>query len=79
MTARLADRFDPLRAAIGLFVVLGVALTGVAGYAMLPANVSVSADLAVSLLSGVSLVAFAVLVTRWLHGQTERRRPGRGA
>jgi predicted anti-sigma-YlaC factor YlaD len=80
MNTRLTERFDVLRAAIGLFVVLGVVLTAVAGYALLaPASFAISADLAVSLLSGVSLLAFAVVLTMWLHNQMGRRRPRRSA
>lgn len=79
MTTRLSERFDLLRAAIGLFVVLGVVLTVGAGYAVLASTgFSLSADLAVSLLSGVSLVAFAALLTTWLRRQG-RQRPRRSA
>ncbi len=74
MTTQLTRRFDVLRAAIGLFVLLGVVLTAAAGYALLPApNVAISADLAVAVLSGVSLVAFATLLTTWLHSTTDHR------
>lgn len=75
MTARLTERFDLLRAAIGLFVVLGLVLTAVAGYAVLaPFDVNISTDLAVSVLSGISLLAFAVLLTAWLNESTGRRK-----
>ncbi|WP_128477195.1 hypothetical protein [Halorussus pelagicus] len=75
MSTPLTQRFDVLRAAIGLFVTLGVVLTGVAGYALFaPSNLSVSADVAVSVLSGVSLVAFAAVLTAWLNRSTGRRK-----
>jgi len=74
MNTQLTQRFDLLRAAIGLFVLLGVVLTAAGGYALFaPANVAISADLAVAILSGVSLVAFAALLTAWLHNTTGRR------
>ncbi|WP_276299870.1 hypothetical protein [Halorussus lipolyticus] len=74
MTTKFTERFDPLRVAIGLFVVLGVVLTAVAGYAVLaPTGLTISADLAVSVLSGVSLAAFAVVLTMWLRNQMGRR------
>ena len=74
MNTRLTQRFDLLRAVIGVYVVLGIVLTAGAGYALFQfANVSVSADLAVAVLSGVSLVAFAALLTAWLHNTTGRR------
>lgn len=78
MNVGLSERFDLLRAAIGLFVGLGVVLTALGVYVVLAfANISVPTNLVVSVLSGVSLVAFAALLTTWLHGQTSRRRPGR--
>ncbi|MFC7081587.1 hypothetical protein [Halorussus caseinilyticus] len=80
MTTKVSERFDLIRAAIGLFVVLGVVLTAVAGYALLPSvSVGISTDLAVSVLSGVSLVAFGVVLTMWLNRQTGRRKPRRSA
>lgn len=80
MPTKLIERFDLLRAAIGLFVVLGVVLTALAGYTVLaPVGLSLSVDLAVSVLSGVSLLAFAAVLTMWLNRQTGRRKPRRSA
>jgi hypothetical protein len=80
MTSRLTERFDLIQAAIGLFVVLGVTLTAVAGYALLaPLNFAISTDLTVALLSGVSLLAFAVALTFWLSSKFGRRKPPQSA
>lgn len=76
----ITERFDLLRVAIGLFVAVGIALTAVAGYALLSTvGVTVTADLVVAVLSGVSLLAFAVVLTVWLNLGTKDRKRRRTA
>lgn len=78
MIPRLIRRIDPIKTALGVFVVLGLALTGVAGYALV-ATISTSESLspgaAVALLSSLSLVAFLLVAPNLLGS----RRPGRSA
>jgi len=71
----VTERFDLLQAVIGLFTVVGVALTAVAAYALFDTfGVTLSTDLAVSVLSGVSLVAFLVVLSSWFYRDVGRRR-----
>ncbi|WP_132058108.1 hypothetical protein [Halorussus amylolyticus] len=67
---------DPIKTALGVFVVLGVVLTGVAGYALLStvgSPVALSPGLAVALLSGGSLVAFVLVASKLFQRRTHRR------
>jgi hypothetical protein len=76
----LTQRIDPIKTAIGVFVVLGLVLTAVAGYAILaPAGASlalptISVGMAVSVLSSVSLVAFVVVVSKVFERQMTSRK-----
>lgn len=77
MIPRSAERFDLLRVAIAVFVLLGVALTGVAGFALWRLGgqgVTLSPGAAVSVLSGVSLIVFAVVLTKWVRSDQVPRR-----
>ncbi|ODR80994.1 hypothetical protein BG842_10530 [Haladaptatus sp. W1] len=77
MSLTLRTRIDPIKIALGVFTVLGLALTGVAGYALLSTgggSVLISANTAVALLSGTSLVVFVLLASKVF----ERRMAGRG-
>lgn len=71
----LAQRIDPLKIALGVFVVLGLVLTAVAGYAVLvPSGGSlavptITVGMAISVLSGVSLVAFVVILSKAFEHQ----------
>jgi len=67
MIRTLLDRLGLLELALVVFGVVGVALTAVAGYAVvstLDLPISGSPGLAVAVLSGVSLVTFVVVVSK---------------
>lgn len=75
MNSTTTRRLDPLQAVIGLFVFLGVALTAVAGYAMVDTfGVTFTPDLAVAVLSAVSLAAFLAVTSSWFREDVGRRR-----
>jgi uncharacterized membrane protein YdfJ with MMPL/SSD domain len=58
---------DPIKSALGVFVVLGLVLTAVAGYAILQSVgglATISAELGMTLVFGILLVATAAAVHR---------------
>jgi len=70
MIRTLRDRFGLLELALVVFGAVGVALTAVAGYAVvstLSLPVSGSPGLAVAVLSGVSLVTFVAVASKLLR------------
>ncbi|WP_121822523.1 hypothetical protein [Halostella salina] len=65
---------DPLRVAVGVFIVLGVVLTGVAGYAILTtmgASLQFSNSFAVTAITGVAFVGVFIALSKALS----RNRP----
>jgi len=77
MNLRSAERFDLLRVAIAGFVLLGISLTGVAGFTLWRLSgqgATLSPGAAVSVLSGGSLIVFAVALTKWIRSDQAPRR-----
>ncbi|WP_237560579.1 hypothetical protein [Halostella litorea] len=73
----LRNSIDPLRIALGVFIVLGIVMTGVGGYAVLSTTGSVaglefSASAASAAVTGLALVVVAVALSR----EFSHRRPG---
>ncbi|USZ69425.1 hypothetical protein NGM10_06745 [Halorussus salilacus] len=71
------QRIDPLKVALGVFVVLGLALTGVAGYAVVASTVglpSLSLGATVMLLSGSSLVVFVLVASKFFDYRRRAQR-----
>ena len=76
MSSNATSRLDPLKIALGVFVLLGIGLTTIGGYAIVLAtggSPSISVNSAVSILSGISLLAFVVVASKAFDRRTSGR------